>query len=1542
VRKIDVRKPVHAIAIGGILAGILAPTLAWMADNERYRLNDRGVADVITKSNSNLTAKLSYDKSKAANIFNASGDWDVPGGDRGAISAGGGGKKDKQLYTATMPDDSSTGIKVSDNVNKTSVTMTPDYSLMGGRVVSGHVVYPIKNQAAQLVFTPKANGLKEDILLNRVAGDTASYDYELNLKDGLDARLMPDGTVGIYSADPALFGSITFSTPEDQKRVETARENGAKTYLMYQIPAPVIKQSGSGSYDGVRAHFKLSGNSLTVVAQGLAAARYPLSIDPSFVVTTSSDFNLGRVEDNITVTTPNGTDGQINRAAITGGLTDAWASTSNNLPAACGTAEFNFAMTAYNGNLYLAGGGNTATSLVCYASINATTGALGNWGAITGPTGCASNCNAFSSNGRTAASVVGDNGYIYVIGGESANGNTYYTEVDYASIDSSGDITCASHGTAGTTSCFNTTGTLATSRAYAQAAVYNDHVYICGGAHSKNDGNLRADCEYSTVNADGSLANFTATSSFTTARDYPAVVTYNGYIYVIGGGTGAAVFHDVQYAPIKSDGTLGTFVTNGIDITGAIGGWRNGGATAEEGYMYLIGGCNGVQSCATPLTGTYYAPFNADGSMGRWEASGNSITTGRFGNGGASYNGALYTTSGCTSQPASGNNCNATTLSDTQYTKINASVNNTTTTMPGEVVAPAAGGNTFTTAREGAAVTAYNGYLYAAGGCTTGAANEGCTAASATVSYATIQDDGSLSTWTDSGNTLPGGTGMYGAALVGYGGKLYFLGGSTAGGTGSQTVYSDTITSGNPQTWATDSTTTANDKLVSNRYWASAYVYQNYIYLVGGKNNGGALNTVEYTQISASGAYSAPTNCASQSPAGTLSNSGTGVWCQSGNTMANSRSGPGFVAADGYLYVFGGDNAGTFTTSMERSTLGSNGYPGSWTTSSSNVVTLPNARAYMSAAIVNNVLYAWDGLSSTSAVSNALYYAPIDSSGNAVGTSSGATTWTTSARTGVTSRWGAGGGSYNGRFYNAGGCSSASSTCSAYLNTTEVGLPRNGQTGMTSQSNASSWTGGTALPTATADFASVAYNGNVYVIGGCTGYTSGVCTTSSGFSTQVTHSAIGSDGSLGAWTATNGTVDTQLPAGRSYNQAVAYNGFIYLVGGLVSGPSVDAKVYVGTISSTGTITAWNNNSGSYDLPTSGRVGFGAATSNGFIYVAGGCTAFTSSTCTSLKQDVIFSQFGPNGAMVAPQNCSGGSISGVWCTGSVTFTTTRYDMQAVAYGANLYVIGGYDSTNNDGDVQYASINATTGAVGSFSTTNFQDLYGRARPALGANGFMYFFGNETTGTDVKYMPINANGTLGNLEHGSTNGMTNAHTHGVVDFYNGYFYAMGGCTVASGTCGAVNTNTEYVGQKANARIGHYSKLFNTVVNTAPSQVVLNGSGQYTVQMQTAAQGATSLGKAQNFSPAYPAQFYTLQALDSSGTNVGIALNYYIFLTIDDSQSGTFPDTTSSQSYVTDINIFYHANPNYRLRHGASFTTTGCSGVLGAAQGCILDTAP
>jgi hypothetical protein len=381
---------------------------------------------------------------------------------------------------------------------------------------------------------------------------------------------------------------------------------------------------------------------------------------------------------------------------------------------------------------------------------------------------------------------------------------------------------------------------------------------------------------------------------------------------------------------------------------------------------------------------------------------------------------------------------------------------------------------------------------------------------------------------------------------------------------------------------------------------------------------------------------------------------------------------------------------------------------------------------------------------------------------------------------------------------------------------------------------------------------------------------------------------------------------------------------------------VDATVQYATLDATGRITGWTNTSSqsvSGALPA-GRSFFGIGASGGYIYVAGGCTAFTSGACTTRSNTVAYTQMSETGPTLAPV-CSDGSLTNAWCVSSRTFTGARQELSALGYNSALYVMGGYDGTNNLGDVQYAAIGGD-GSLGTFAYTNYQDRLQRSKPTISANGFIYTMGDESSGTQAQYMPVNANHTLGEQSRASSAGLANAHAHGQVVFNDGFFYALGGCTLSGATCSTAITSSDYAGQKANARKGHYAKMFNTEVNTSPTLVQVNGTGQYVIEMRTAAVGSTQLGVAQAITPAYASKFYFLQALDTNGTDVGIAFDYFIFLTIDDSQTGPFPDTGS---VATDVNVYYHPNPTRRLRHGASFTNTGCNRVL--ADGCLLDTA-
>jgi hypothetical protein len=1505
LRELDVRKPVHAIVIGLLVGGTVGPVLgAWMTD-ARYHLGADQLS-VMTYSDPVLSKMLSYDTSSDAVYFNKDGQ--PPNGDAPETRLGATGGK--PMYTAEMPTKAGQGISITDTEHQVKATMTPQYGLMDGKNVNGRVLYPLTSSSGVLGLTPKANGVKEDIVLDSAPSDTATYSYKLSLDAGLKAQVQSNGAIGVFSGNPSLFGNISYGSAADKQRVMTARQNAPKTFLMFEIPAPEVTQA-DGLNHGVKAHFELNGDNLSVVVTGLSAASYPLSIDPSFIITSQSDFLLGKIEDNLTLTITSGTDAQLNRALITGGNLDSWTTTSSTtLPGGCssGGTDYNFGLTSYNGYLYLVGGGNGGSNYLCYAAINSN-GTLANWAAAT---------STFPT-GRTGAGIIGFNGYIYVIGGETANGGTQYDGVEYAPVTSTGDIT----GTWDSSITNNATYPygMGTGRTYFGVAEYNDYIYACGGATAKNNGGLDATCEYTAINTDGSLGKPSTSCTVVTgstvwctasgfgsvgsgARDRFNLVQYNGYLYILGGYSGATTADsDVLYVPILSNNSIGTWTTTTSMSTILSSGWRSGGAVAEDGYIYEIAGCYTKVPCSGLLSGTYFTEINSDGTLTKWDST-SSIATARFYNGAASYNGVLYTVGGCTSEPNNNNNCLA-ALGDTQYATINGSVNSSVT-YPGSLLNFATAGSAGT-ARSGVATLAFNGYLYTVGGCD----GTSCGTMSGEVDSAPLNDDGTVGTWATQ-TAIP--TAKYGGALAGYNGKIYYIGGDTGTGTGTTTVYSASPSStGGISSWTTETNT-----LGTGRYWEAAATYGNYIYVWGGTGTGGPFGTVDYTSFTAGGAFAAPTNCVANG--GSLVG-GISDWCRSGNTMGTARYGFGGVAYAGNLYaVVGINSTGAAVNTTEESTIGANGYPGTWTTSSVNLTDTTVGHKYVSAAVAKGIIYIMGGINTagTPAAAATVAYGALNSSENLA-------QWSTSTRNLATARWGAGGASAGGRVYVVGGCTSASSPCTAYVTTAgaEYSQILNGGTGLTSQTNASAWSTGTTLPTATADFMSVAFNDNIYVIGGCTAYSGGACTT---WSTQVIHAPIGADGSIGTWTATSGAgADTQFPTATSLAGAIAYADHIYIVGGTTSS-GLTTSVYFGTVSATGGITSWTATN---SLPA-GRSNFGIATAGGFLYVTGGLTSGPTK-----NKDVVYTEMGETGPFVPPV-CSDGTLTGDWCESSQNFTDARQDLSALAYNSALYVVGGYDGTNNLNDIQYATLN-TDGSLNSFAYTNYRGYTARARQVVAANGFMYFLGDENSGTDSQFMPVNANHTLGEISQASSAGLANAHAHGAADFENGFFYILGGCTLSGASCTTPSTHTEYTGQKATARLGAYAKMFNTQVNTSPELAQVNGTGQYIIEFRTAAVGSTVLGVPQVISPAYASKFYFLEALDASGANVGIALNYYVFLIIDDSGTGPFPDAAST---ATDINIYYHANPGRRLRHGASFTNTACAAV--PQNGCLLDTAP
>ncbi len=251
------------------------------------------------------------------------------------------------------------------------------------------------------------------------------------------------------------------------------------------------------------------------------------------------------------------------------------------------------------------------------------------------------------------------NGYIYVAGGD--NHTTPYSTVAYAKLNANGS-----------TEAWSTTGTLSTAVTFNNSIEANGYLYVLGGSTSAASTNTQSIVQYAKINPDGTLGAFTTTSSLTAARKNGSVVTLNGYMYYIGGDSSAnatpAVSKTVYFAKINADGTLGTWANvsnsnagylagtgsynqsaiaaNGYiyviggngsqqiyyarpgsngDITSnftleatnglpGAAGWLNQGAHYSNGYLYIVGGSN----ASTPQSTVYYAPLNANGSVGTW------------------------------------------------------------------------------------------------------------------------------------------------------------------------------------------------------------------------------------------------------------------------------------------------------------------------------------------------------------------------------------------------------------------------------------------------------------------------------------------------------------------------------------------------------------------------------------------------------------------------------------------------------------------------------------------------------------------------------------------------------------------------------------------------------------------------------------------------------------------------------------------------------------------------------------------------------------
>jgi hypothetical protein len=263
----------------------------------------------------------------------------------------------------------------------------------------------------------------------------------------------------------------------------------------------------------------------------------------------------------------------------------------NNLAWSAGTAlpsVLSSTQTVVTKNrVYLIGGttnGSNAVSTVYTAPINVD-GTLGTWVTDTSIPGVLSNSQAIVTKNR-----------VYLLGGTTTS--SAYTSVVYtAPINSDGTL-----------GSWSTATSLPSNFAYSQAIVTKNRVYLLGG----HNGSAHTSTVYTApINTDGTLGTWTTSSSLPGVLTFSSVAITKNRVYLLGGFNGSGWSSTVYTAAINSDGTLGTWSTS-TSLLNVLG--RSISFVTKD-RIWLFGGDINQPTFSANV---YTAPINTDGTIGTW------------------------------------------------------------------------------------------------------------------------------------------------------------------------------------------------------------------------------------------------------------------------------------------------------------------------------------------------------------------------------------------------------------------------------------------------------------------------------------------------------------------------------------------------------------------------------------------------------------------------------------------------------------------------------------------------------------------------------------------------------------------------------------------------------------------------------------------------------------------------------------------------------------------------------------------------------------
>ncbi len=305
----------------------------------------------------------------------------------------------------------------------------------------------------------------------------------------------------------------------------------------------------------------------------------------------------------------------------------------------------------------------------------------------------------------------------------------------------------------------------------------------------------------------------TSSNSLTQGLNGLTSVTNNGYIYVMGGNSSGGASAAVYYAPINSNGSVGSWTTSSNSLPQALFGATS---VVSGGYIYVVGGTTGLSMSSA----VYSAPINSNGSVGSWTTQAHSLPQTEYYATSITYNGYIYVIAGT----GSGIPDYVNTVYSAQLTS-------------GTVSSWTTSGNTLPTALSGTTAVTNNGYVYVIGG------QNNSSSQVATVYYAQL-NSGSVGSWTTSSNSLP--VAEDGMTASTYGGYVYIAGGQNASSVNVNTVYSAPLNSnGTVGSW-----TTSSNSLPSTPFLLTSVAYNDYFYVLGGYNSGSPQSSVYFANLS--------------------------------------------------------------------------------------------------------------------------------------------------------------------------------------------------------------------------------------------------------------------------------------------------------------------------------------------------------------------------------------------------------------------------------------------------------------------------------------------------------------------------------------------------------------------------------------------------------------------------------------------------------------------------------------------------------------------